>query len=290
MTTKSNPPTVTSTPPALLAGRQVRELVVPVTDDGHIDRVVPLMASLAQRWAVPIRLVHVTPSISSIDPGLDEAKEVLRSWYPEATIGATHLSGDDPAAAIADTAGAGSLVVMSTDDINRWQWRESVAEEVVERLGAPVILVGPNVTKAALRQRGIAGEVVVGIDGSAVSEQGVAPAVALAESIDQPIRLVDVKGRDTTDDPHPLTGRYLDRLADDHRDRVDASWEVLYADDPVAGLEALADRRNASFLVVTTAGKRGLSRKTMASISSGLAESAARPVLVVSADWWGGRS
>lgn len=272
-------------PPALVEGRPVRELVVPVSDDGHFDRVVPLMSQLAMTWGVPVRLVHATANICSSDPELEEATDVLRDWYPDIVLGATHLYGDDPAAAIADTVGPGSLVVMSTDHIDRSRSMASVAGGVIDRVRAPVMLVGPAVTRTALRERGLRGEVIVGVDGSAAAEEGIGPAAALARSIGRPLRLVDVAGRTPGGDvDRPLPGQYLQGLSERIQPSTDASWEVVVSDDPIKGLEQLADRRHASFLVVTTSGRAAPERRTVAGVSAGLAEIAARPVLMVTAE------
>ncbi len=277
-----------STPPALLDGRTVDELVVPFVDTAQFDRVAPLTVQLARAWDVPVRLVHVTPTIESIDPRLREVAAELREGFADIRIGSNHLYGDDAATAIAATAGPHSLVVMPTEHIDRWRVKGSTAEDVVEHLGSPVLLVGPNVTSEGLWDRGVGNEVIIGVDGSTASEAGVAPALALAASTGARLWLVDVTGVRTvrpTGEAHPLPGRYMQRLAERARTAdtsdVHARWEVIVGDDPIAALERFADRRRASFLVVTTKGRRSLQRTTMASVASGLAATSTRPVLVV---------
>lgn len=277
---QSNP---TATAPAFEPGRPVNELVVPVVAGSLHDRIMPLAALLAEAWDLPIRLVHVSPSISSVDVDLESVLVGMRSWYPRFDIRSKHLYGDDPAKAIADHASPRTLVLMSTEHIDKWSFKDSVAEAVVERVGMPVLLVGPHVTKDRLRERRLDGEVVVGVDGSAAAEAGVGPAVALAKALGHRLWLVRVMPEPGDEEPtfHPEVGRYLQELAEKCDTEIGTRWEVIQGNDPVEVLEGFAARRDASFLVAATRGRASTERHSMASITAGLAAAAARPVLVV---------
>ena len=271
-------------PPRLNDGRPITGLVVPVVDGSLHDRVVPLAGLLAEVWDLPVELVHVSPATGEGgDPELEEVLEGMRQWYPDLRLASRHLTGDDPAVAIAGAAGPDTLVVMSTDHIDRWSFKDSVADHVIDRLSSPVLLAGPAVTKRDVRRRGLGGEVVVGVDGSGAEEHAVEAALALATAMDRRLWLVDVvpqPGADPSADDLP--GRHLQDLAERCNQQVSTRWEVVQGNDPIAVLEGFAARRDASFLVAATHGRHSTERHTMASVAAGLASIAARPVLVVS--------
>jgi hypothetical protein len=270
--------------PTLESGKPITELVVPVVAGSLHDRVVPLAAELASTWHVPIRLVRVTASIATDDADLDDVLHGMKSWYPHLELSARHLYGDNPAAAIADYVAGGMLVVMSTDHIDAWRSDDSVAEDLIERLGVPAILIGPNVTKTELRERGADGEVVVCLDGSAGAEAGVAPGAALAKSIGHALWLVRIVPEPVAGEPvhHPEVPARLQQLADEYNPDVTTRWEVVQDDDPIAGIEGFAARRTVSFLVAATHVHRG-EDAAAPSVTGALAATAHHPVMVVSA-------
>lgn len=270
--------------PTLESGKPITELVVPVVADSLHDRVVPLAAELASMWHVPICLVRVTASIATEDAELDDVLKGMHSWYPDLELSARHLYGDNPAAAIADYVTSEMLVVMATDHIDAWKSDDSVAEDLIGRLGGPIVVVGPNVTKTELRERGADGEVVVGLDGSAGAEAGVGPGAALAKSIGHALWLVRVVPEPVAGEPvhHPEVAARLQQLADEYNPDVMTRWEVVQDDDPVAGIEGFASRRTVSFLVTATHAHRGDDGGAR-SVTGALAATAHHPLLVVTA-------
>lgn len=273
------------TVPCLTNDRPVDELLLPVVAESLHDRAVPLVAALAAAWQLPVRLVHVTDSISSVDDDLAAVAEGFHSWYPSIELAVEHVYGDDPARAIASEVRAQTLPVVATDHIDRWRFKQSVAEALVEEAGVPVLLVGPNVTKAMVRSGPLDGEIVVGLDGSAEAEAAVAPAIGLARSNGHRVWLVTVVPQPSPEEVASTAnpGRYLQQLAERFDPEVEVRWEVIQGNDPVAAIESFAERRNARFVVVSAKGRDNPSHHAMASITSGLASVAARPVVVVKA-------
>ncbi len=268
--------------PAFEQGRTISELVVPVVIESAHDRVFPLVGLLAEAWRLPIRLIHVTASLSSVDVDLESVRRELQAWYPHFDIRAEHLTGDDPGRTIADEVGATALLVVSTDHIDAWAVKGSIAESAVDRVGVPVLLLGKHVTKTSVRDRKLDGEVVVGLDGSATAEAGFDAALALAKAIGTRLWLVQVVPEPLEADVHrPDLPGYLQRLAEEHSGEVDIRWEIIQSNDPVTAIESFAERRDAAFLVAATRDRASTQRHTMASIASGLAGTAHRPVLVL---------
>lgn len=277
-------PHSTTAAPALDAGRPITRIVMPSIDGMLHDRTTTLGVRLAEAWGCDVELVHVTPSIASVDPVLDHLAEQAQSVHPDLTVQATHLYGDDPAATVADHVGSGALVVMATEHIDAWRVKDSVAEKLLDRIGGPVLLIGPNVSISRIREVGLHGEVVLGVDGSAAAEAGVAPALALAKAVRHRLWLARVVPAPEPGDPfHPEIASRLQTLAEEGSHEIATRWEVLQDNDPVDALEALAERRDAAVLVVSRRRRTSSDRPSMASTSAGLVATSARPVLVLSA-------
>ncbi len=270
----SNPPTA----PAIELDRTVTEIVVPVGGGATHDRAMPVAAWLSELWQVPIRLIHVSDSISSADPDLDEVVDAIRSWHPELPIEPRHVYGDDPAVAIAGALEAHSLAVLSTEHADGWSFKDSVAEAVVDSAGLPVILVGPE---AKTVNRG--GDVVVGIDGSAAAQAALAPAVELAKGLGRQLWLVQVMPEPEPGDAelHPEVGLRLQELVDGLDPVVGARWEIIHGNDPVASIGSFAARHEVSFLVAGMRSRSDETRTSMCSITMGLVSKATSPVLVI---------
>ncbi len=270
--------------PTLDGNRPVTRLVLPTVDGALHDHSTLLGALLAERWGVPIDLVHVTSSIASADESLAHLAELLHDHHPAVEIRPVHLYGDDPAVAIAGHVGPGDLVIMATENIDAWRVKGSTAEALLDRVGGPVLLIGPNVTLQHLRERGIEGEVIVGVDGSAAAEAGVPTALAFAASLDHGMWLIRVTAEPEPGDPlHPEMGRALQRLAEACDSKSFTRWEIVHGNDTARTLEAVADRHDAAFLVVSRRPRSSPDRRSMASVAAGLVALAHRPVLVLTA-------
>ena len=274
--------------PAFMPGRSIGVVVVPVGDGGPDDRAIPVAAALAAGWRIPIQLLRVGGSISSVDPDLDAAAMAVEQRWPDLRVDRLHVYGDDPAVAVAGEIGASELAVVATDHADGWSFKHSVAEALVDRVGVPLILVGPRAARTDLD-----GDVVVALDGTPLAEVALAGAVDLARSLGRRLWLVRVvadplpvaaadRALDRTHpELHPEVGLELQRLADRLDPRVEPRWEVIHGNDPVAMVEGFAAHVDAAFVVAATRGRADTDRTTMCSITMGLVAAAARPVLVV---------
>ncbi len=277
-------PHSTKATPALVGERPVTRIVLPTVNGMPHDRTTTLGVRLAEAWGAEIEFVHVTSSIASVDPMLDHLAEQIGSTHPGIEVHATHLYGDDPAVAVSGHVGAGALVVMSTEHIDAWRMKNSVAERLLDRIGVPVILIGPNVSVTRIRERGLNGEIVLAVDGSAAAEAGVAPALELAKTVGHRLWLVRVVPDPKPGDPtHPEIAGRLQTLAEAGSAEIATRWEVIQDNDPVDALETLAARRDAAVVVVSRRRRTDAARPSMASITAGLTSTAARPILVLSA-------
>lgn len=294
-------PTVAA--PAFQPGQPVEQLVLPVAAGSYHDRAMPLVVWLAERWNLPIRVVHVAgPADTSVgiggsdgDPdhrsggdasGASTGESAatmpqsvvadMQSWYPSLAVTGETLHGDRPGAAIARYLDPRSLAVLSTDNADAWSFKNSVAEELVHLAEVPVLLVGPKVPR-----RKPDGEIVVGYDGSASARIALDSAVSLARATGHRLWMVRVVPEPLAgDDLHESTTRPLQELAEQLDAEVGARWEVVQSNSPVDAISSFADRRQAGFIVVGSRSRTDTSRRSMSSIAMGLVSNAEQPVLV----------
>ncbi len=275
-------------PPLLFQGTAVRQLLVPVVADHRPDRGVDAALQLAQAWGTPVVLLHVgaieLTEDDTASPVVEMATE-LRRRHPDLDIETTAFDHRDVAAAIINSSTPDTLTVLATDHARQWLGEGSVAERLVQRGAAPILLVGPRATG-----RGIHGEVLVALDGTPLAEDGVAAGLALAAAADAPMRIVTVIPTATLEHIEHLKEQgqrvsesaYLRAMADQLGEaEVPVAWEIVHDDDAIGGLVDLAARRDTSMIVATTHAGTGVLRQRFGSTSMGLVEHATVPVLIV---------
>lgn len=260
------------------------EMLVPLDGRDPSLRSLPRAARIAARLGLSLRLLTVSDDVERSRGWLAErAAEVI----PGVTVELDVASGV-PAEAIATTAGPTTLICMATAATLRPHEGHvgSVAEEVVRGAEAPVMMIGPKVD---LDPGVPTGKVVVPVDGSALSEQALGVAGALASALDVPAWVVTViparaeaaAGRRLGSSLAGPESGYVRRVASDlGRDHgILTSYEVLHIEDPA---EAILDFAGADGLVVmSTHGRSGLSRLFGGSVALGVVGGAARPVVVI---------
>lgn len=260
------------------------EMLVPLDGRDPSLRSLPRAARIAARLGLSLRLLTVSDDVERSRGWLAErAAEVI----PGVTVELDVASGV-PAEAIATTAGPTTLICMATAATLRPHEGHvgSVAEEVVRGAEAPVMMIGPKVD---LDPGVPTGKIVVPVDGSALSEQALGVAGALASALDVPAWVVTViparaeaaAGRRLGSSLAGPESGYVRRVASDlGRDHgILTSYEVLHIEDPA---EAILDFAGADGLVVmSTHGRSGLSRLFGGSVALGVVGGAARPVVVI---------
>jgi nucleotide-binding universal stress UspA family protein len=260
------------------------EMLVPLDGRDPSLRSLPRAARIAARLGLSLRLLTVSDDVESSRQWLAEkAAEVIPGVAVELDV-----ASGVPAEAIAATAGPTTLTCMATAATLRPHEGHvgSVAEEVVRGAEAPVMMIGPKVD---LDPGVPTGKVVVPVDGSALSEQALGVAGALASALDVPAWVVTViparaeaaAGRRLGSSLAGPESGYVRRVASDlGRDHgILTSYEVLHIEDPA---EAILDFAGADGLVVmSTHGRSGLSRLFGGSVALGVVGGAARPVVVM---------
>ena len=267
-----------------MATTEVTELLVPLDRREASVRSVPVAGRIAKRRGLGLCLFTVA-----------EDRDAAAGWLRE--VADRYLSGrdvaldvgppGDPADAIVEAAGDSSLVCMATAGSLRPHGGHvgSVAENVVRRIGRPVMLVGPQMTPdpGQNTQR-----VIAPIDGSKFSEACLDLACDLARRFGVPVWVVTVLSPESEaraqaaqlrDGPLVESG-YVSRLARGLAEKydIDVEFEVLHRNDPARAIVDFAG--DDGTVVMATHGRSGLNRLFGGSVATDVVARSHRAVMV----------
>ncbi|PMR69575.1 universal stress protein [Halomonas heilongjiangensis] len=158
----------------------------------------------------------------------------------------------------------------------------SVTAGVVRRARRPLFLCGPRYAPERHRRVEV---VMVGVDGSSLSEAMLPHAVALAERFAARLQLLQVIETGTAGalprDGDVMESGYLHGLARRlrHEHGIEADWEVLHGDPADAIVSYLDDGENI-MLAMTTHGRSGLTQVVAGSVTHEVVHEAPCPVAV----------
>src|SRR5215472_4150297 len=232
-----------------------------VDDDETLSGAVPVVSALARKWGAEVRVLHV----HRIDPGAPDAAsrrlvtsvaDRLRSdgVSAEGEIRLVHR-GEKVGPAIARTAtGAGAdLVVVGShgrSDLGA-MFLGSVSHDAAAGLEAPVLVLRPSPAAPAESRT-----VLVGVDGSAASDEAVAEAADVAASFGATVVAVHVfqvmtAGGVAIVEPEEEARAMVRRAVAAVRARgVDATAEVVLDRSAPSGIVAAAERHGADLVVL----------------------------------------
>ncbi len=258
----------------------MRHLIVPVDGSEVSWRAVDVAIGLARvRNAVVqlVRVVHDPVDVTLAHRRLDEGLSERDAVDVDVRLG-VRLTHGSVASAIEQVANEapGSIVVMSS--LGRGRSAAvvgSVAQDVLRRIGGPVVLVGPM---AATDFRG--GPVVLTLDGTEHSEVAIPVAAVWAESLQTSIWITKVIAPPSGWAPDYVheNGYLADaaaRIANLSGSEVD--FDILHHSHPGKAVVDDAHRRSASLIVASSRGRDGLSRVLLGSVSSELFRRASCP-------------
>ncbi len=272
--------------PRLFDDRAVAELLVPIRADRLYERAVFFAARLAAAWDLPVRLLHVhTPDEVAGDSDLDAATTRLVARYPRLDIRSSSTSDVDVASGIRSAAAEDSMVIVATDRVSQATDVQSVGVDMVEASDGLLMLCGPQCDTTELDQ-----SVVVALDGSLYAEAAVEVGVALAQSADAKLWLLNVVDETTAAQVAKLKASgtrvsesgYLREISDELTARgINNGWEIVHNADPAAGIVRFTESRGASFIVASSHGHSDLGGRAFGSVCLGIIEHSSRPVIVV---------
>jgi nucleotide-binding universal stress UspA family protein len=305
-----------------------KSLLVPL--DGWIfaEHALPLALSIARRAGASLTLLHVhaPPAMvypdgaTAFDETLDLQLKERKQAYLESTarrlrdlsavmVRSEMVEGEtaDAIRAAATSMGV-DLVVMTTHGrgpLGRF-WLGSVADELVRHLPVPLLLLRPGEDPPDYRQEPVLKRVLLPLDGSALAEQMIGPAVALGDLMEAQYNLFRVikpvlpqayklQGASLTelaesvlkqieltqDSLHREAQDYLERVAAPLRDRsLRVQTRIAVEQQPALAILHEEKASAIDLIALETHGRRGLSRLVLGSVADKVIRGASSPVLV----------
>ena len=291
-------------------------LLVPLDRSSFAEQALPLALAIARRAHARLDLVEVhalyaledpTAGRARFEPERDAQRKQQEQLYLDAT--ATWLTSVSPAAVstgvlagsvvlaetVADSilerarAGKADLIVMASH--GRGPLRRfvagSVADELIRRAGVPVLLVRPGETPPAIFPEPTLENILIPLDGSALAEQVLGPALDLARLMEARCTLLRVieprspSHNGAPGGPPKEAAAYLKRVAARVREQgVPARARVVVARNVAEAILEEAAAQASDLIALATHGRGGLTRLLRGSVADQLVRAAASPVLV----------
>jgi nucleotide-binding universal stress UspA family protein len=294
--------------------RPFRTIMVPLDGSPLAEQALPVATDLAARAGSKVRLVLVhrvpsapiNPASAHLFTAIELASRKSERAYLRAVQARLREQGVRLSTAATLTGPVGlalaehvrelrtDLVVMATHGRGgvRRAWLGSVADYLVRHLEVPVLLVRASEGT----QRG--GRILVALDGSALAEQALETATAMARFRDAEVSLIQVVApvlevpdqmlAMPTSYDQVLTGEcrdqaqdYLDDLAERLRaDGLRATAVAVVGWSVADTLLEAASAADVTMIVIATHGRGGLKRLALGSVADKLVRAAEVPVLV----------
>lgn len=188
-----------------------RSILVPLDGFPFGEQALPMALSLARRAGASVKLlqvvspfVEVVPQLAAYQGPLEAEVRQERQHYLDGVVRQLREVSDVPVTTevlkgeivptIQRAAEAADLVVMTTHGrgpLGRF-WLGSVTDRLVRELHVPLLLIHPCKTTPDFKEKPIFRQILVPLDGTALSEQIVPSAVVLARLTDAELRLLRV--------------------------------------------------------------------------------------------------
>jgi len=306
-----------------------RTILVPLDGSTFAEHALPLALSLARRSHAEIHLVTVSTPLTQAyiegvfvgPPDMElEAAGRYKDYLNRVTVRlrdridvpiTSEVITGEVVTTMCELAASGKydLVVMATharSPLGRF-WLGSVANEMVRHVNLPLLLVRPGEKEPRLEHEPDLSRVVLALDGTELSEQILAPAIALTELIrDAEVVLVrairpvvpdDVEPQALEAGRGPMTLREeMERLQEESKreaeqylaavaHRLEARGlkvrtDVVVEDRPADAILHEAEDENAGVIALETHGRSGLARLFFGSVADRVVRGTHIPVLI----------
>jgi nucleotide-binding universal stress UspA family protein len=299
----------------------ITSILVPLDGSPFSEHALPLALGLARRAGVPLRLVHVHVPLlvvsnetmvlydDELEQRLRDRKqgyldEVVKRIAACSTVSVSSQVVEGAAGEALEevirSAGA-SLVVMTTHGkgpVSRF-WLGSVADQLIRRASVPILLVPAQTGDVDLRVEPSPGHVLVPLDGSALAEGILEPAIALGKLTGADYTLVRIIERvfhlgndalsgtlNVADErrwqlQHDDAQIYLSRTADRMGSQeLRVSTHVVSHYHPATAILEEARSQGNCLIAIQTHGRGGLARLLLGSAADKVVRGATSPVLI----------
>jgi nucleotide-binding universal stress UspA family protein len=281
-------------------------ILVPVDGSTLAEAAIPYALAVAERAHSRVQLVLVYQDGFPLEP-----IELARQYLLQLTARARERLGDSASSALLNGPVAATLVkqarrigadlvIMTTHGrggLGR-AWLGSVTDQLIRRIGIPVLVVQPREGRSAPEFQPT--EILVPLDGSPLAEMALQPAAALGRPWDAELTLVQIvyplqlagepamaaaqnSDQELTAMAFESAKEYVRCTAEHLRSSgVKASGMALIGTDgPAHQLRELASPERVSLVVIATHGRGGVRRLILGSVTDKLVRTADVPVLVV---------
>ena len=262
-----------------MTDRPFTDVVVPLDGSPAAERALTPALTLERRTGAPVRVLsrvladdkeELTAYLAGVGRRYAEITDVDTEVVDRESIPDAILDGLRPGSLVClSSHGRGGLVRAALG---------SITEALLRTLDRPALVVGPHAGRASLD-----GRVVAALDGSRESERVVAPAIAWATMLHEPLWLAEVCERDHAAEVcDAVESGWLAAVA--RAAGVDG-WDTVHDRSAASGLVDLAASRATptGLLVLATHGRTGWSRLRLGSVTAATIHDAPVPVLVVPA-------
>jgi len=261
-------------------------IIVPLDGSAFAERALGPASSVARRTGAPVVVLTARQGGVVMEPAtyLSQVAQAAGIADPEPVVIDDRLAAS---AIVSVTGEARDPLVCMTTHARGGPGHAlfgSVAEEVLRRVSAPVLLVGPRVSSDILEPA----HLVVGLDGSDCSTAilPVAASLAVALGVDLTlVTMVDPTARGGDGAATEMSGeeaRNLERLAKGlEADCGPVAAKVLAASDPAHAIVEFAASRPGTVVALATHGRTGLARLTVGSVTMAVVRNATCPILTL---------
>jgi nucleotide-binding universal stress UspA family protein len=282
-----------------------RSILVPLDGSAFAEQALPWGVSIARRAGARLDLVrvHVLYALRDVTAGWAPFNPVLESECKhdeqlyldatatmvssmarvEVTSALLHgMTADGVLERLRDV--QADLIVMTTHalgPVGRF-FLGSVADELIRRAAAPVLLVPQRQPPPQLIPGPEAGRIVIPLDGSALAEHALGPAMELALTMETPCTLLRViEPSAFSAETQGEAQAYLWGLAVRYRERpLQTACNVVVAARPAEAILKEARQAPDSLVVMATHGRGGATRLLLGSVADQVIRAALVPVLV----------
>jgi len=260
----------------------VQQIIVPVDGSDQSWRAVDAAIALGRLGGATVEVIEVVFG----DRDLAEAQIRLSSRLEQRDTSDIAIStkaklGKSAAEAISEEVDQHPEVIVVMASHGRGRSAAllgSVAEELLQKIYGPILLIGPRATLNEFK-----GRIVVTVDGSEASEAALPLAAAWAIELHVEPWIVEVA------EPHIRTpsdvneSAYPARLARrlSGESGHDVHFEVLHGKNVADAVASFAASTEASLIVASTHGRTGMARLVIGSTAAGFVHKAPCPVLLV---------
>ena len=304
-----------------------QSILVPLDGSEFAERALPTALSVARRHGAALHVVRVYIPVAGVagehavpyDEVLDrELMKQARDYLDGVVARLEAVAGVRASAALLDgpvapviskhaTAVDADLFVMTTQGrgpLARF-WLGSVSDELVRQAGVPILFVRPQTAASDFAREPTLCRVLIPLDGSALAEQILEPALRFARAADVAYTLLQVirstaelsygpaggtitgfqeslkKLRELERQESERAQSYLDRLAERLRGRsFDVKTRVVWNERPATAILDDASAHCVDLIALATRGRGGLKRFVLGSVADKVLRGADSAVLV----------